>query len=448
MTKRILLTLAAFAGLVGAQVRIDILGGPENVPTIAVPDFRGAGDSAAFMNAFNQTLFSDIQDSGLFRMGAKSFYPLVVPQQPSDFQAPGPSTPARRPPWLTDWSSPPVSAKYLAFGYAASQSNQLILSGWLFDVQQANVSSAQLIGKRYFGPVDENGARKVAHEFACDIITKFGSECLLGSHIYFVSDRTGHKEIWSMDPDGSNQKQITRYNSTTITPGVSPDGTKLAFTTYAKGNPDIVVFSLETGRQLPFYSPKASLNATPSFTPDGKHILFASSVNSGYTNIYMADPNGGHIERISNTRKIEVEPKVNPKSGSDIVFVSGRSGPQQVWKMSLDGTNVEMLTTGEGDASNPAWHPNGQIITFSWTRGYEHGHFNVFLMDVATRRFDQLTHNEGRNENPNWAPDGRHLVFASNRNGGKMQIFTMLADGKNIKQLTTQGRNEMPIWGK
>src|SRR5262249_32728784 len=260
------------------------------------------------------------------------------------------------------------------FGYAASQSNQLILSGWLFDVQQANVSSAQLIGKRYFGPVDENGARKVAHEFACHIITKFGSESLLGSHTYFVSDRTGHTELWSMDPDGSNQKQITRYNSTTITPGISPDGTKLAFTTYAKGNPDIVVFSLETGRQLPFYSPKASLNATPSFTPDGRHILFASSVNSGFTNIYMSDPNGGNIKRISNTRKIEVEPKVTPKSGTDVVFVSGRSGPQQVWKMSLDGTNVEMLTTGEGDASNPAWHPNGQIIAFSWTRGYEHGH--------------------------------------------------------------------------
>ena len=69
-----------------------------------------------------------------------------------------------------------------------------MLSGWLFDVEQANVASAQVIGKRYFGPVDENGARKVAHEFAAEIIAKFGLQSLLGSHIYFVSDRTGHKE--------------------------------------------------------------------------------------------------------------------------------------------------------------------------------------------------------------------------------------------------------------
>jgi TolB protein len=423
-----------------------IIGGAQ--PTIAIPDFRGAGDVAPYMSTFNQTLFSDIQDSGLFKMVGKSLYPIVTPQQPSDFQQPGPGAPAgRRAPWLTDWSSPPVSAKYLAFGYAAAQNNQIVLSGWLFDVQQENVASAQVIGKRYFGPVDENGARKVAHEFAADIIAKFGLQSLLGSHIYFVSDRTGHKEIWSMDYDGNNQKQITHYNNTCITPSVSPDGTKLAFTTFAMGNPGIFVISLETGRKLLFYNQKVSLNETPNFSPDGKKILYASSAN-GYVNIFESDLDGSHLQRISSTRKIEVEPKVNPKTGSDIVFVSGRSGPQQIWRMSRDGTNAEMLTAGEGDASNPAWHPNGQIIAFSWTRGFEPGNFNIFLMDVASKRFDQLTHGAGRNENPNWGPDGRHLVFSSNRTGGKMQIFTMLADGTHVQQLTTQGRNEMPVWGK
>ena len=59
----------------------------------------------------------------------------------------------------------------------------------------------------------------------------------------------------------------------------------------------------------------------------------------------------------------------------------------------------------------------------------------------------QLTHGAGRNENPTWAPDGRHLVFASNRNGS-MQIYTMLADGTEVRQLTSQGNNTMPVWGK
>ena len=447
--KRTVLLLALTIGALGRtgwaqDAVIKSVGGPK--AKIAIPDFRGAGETAPLMNVFNQTLFSDVQDSSLFEMAGKSLYPLVTPQQPSEFQEPGPGA-GRRAPWLTDWSSPPVSAKYLAFGYAGPQSNQIVISGWLFDVNQSTVAAAQVFGKRYFGPLDENGARKVAHEFAADIIAKLGGETLFGSHIYFVSDRTGHKEIWSMDYDGNNQKQITHYNNTCITPSVSPDGTKLAFTTFATGNPSIFVFSLETGRKLLFYNQKVSLNATPNFTPDGKKILFASSAN-GYTNIFESDLDGSHLQRISNTRKIEVEPKVNPKTGTDIVFVSGRSGPQQIWRMSRDGSNAEMLTAGEGDASNPSWHPNGQIVAFSWTRGFEPGNFNIFLMDVASKRFDQLTHGAGRNENPNWGPDGRHLVFSSNRSGGKTQIFTMLADGTHVQQLTTQGRNEMPVWGK
>ena len=183
-----------------------------------------------------------------------------------------------------------------------------------------------------------------------------------------------------------------------------------------QGNPGIFILTTETGRRLPFYNQVASLNATPDFTPDGKQILYASSA-SGYTQIYVANLDGGNLRRISTSRAIEVEPKVNPKTGTDIVFVSGRSGPQQIYKMNFDGANVERLTNGEGEASNPSWHPDGQAIAFSWTRGFATGNFNIFLMDVATRKFSQLTFGAGRNENPSWAPDGRHLVFMSTRRG-------------------------------
>jgi TolB protein len=145
-----------------------------------------------------------------------------------------------------------------------------------------------------------------------------------------------------------------------------------------------------------------------------------------------------------------VEPKVNPKTGTDIVFVSGRGGVQQVYKMNIDGADVTRLTSGEGQASNPSWHPNGKFVAFSWTRGYEPGNWNVFIMDVSKQTYVQLTHGQGRNENPTWAPDGRHIVFASDRNSrrGEMQIYTMLADGTDIRQATRAGRNEMPVWSK
>jgi len=115
--------------------------------------------------------------------------------------------------------------------------------------------------------------------------------------------------------------------------------------------------------------------------------------------------------------------------------------------MNIDGADIVRLTDGEGEAVNPAWHPDGQKIAFAWTRGFEPGNYNIFIMDVASRAVVQLTHGVGRNENPVWAPDGLHLVYSSKR-GRTIQLFTMLADGSQQKQLTTAGNNEKPVWGR
>jgi Tol biopolymer transport system component len=63
----------------------------------------------------------------------------------------------------------------------------------------------------------------------------------------------------------------------------------------------------------------------------------------------------------------------------------------------------------------------------------------------VTRKLQQLTNNEGRNENPTWASDGAHIVYA-NKRGRDSQIWTMLADGTQKKQLTRVGSNTTPVW--
>jgi TolB protein len=118
-----------------------------------------------------------------------------------------------------------------------------------------------------------------------------------------------------------------------------------------------------------------------------------------------------------------------------------------MWHMNLDGTEMERLTPGNGYVSNPAWHKDGKYIAFAWTAGYEPGAYNIFLMDIGSKEPIQLTHGNGRNENPWWAPDGLHIVF-SIKKGNSTQLYTMLADGTNVQQLTTQGNNLQPVWVK
>ncbi len=435
---------------------------------LAVPDFRASGDAQKLMQTFNDTLWNELDSSGVVTLVAKSVYPLSVPQRAEDFVAPTARAKSTGM-WLTDWSQPPVEAADLAFGYAATQDGRLLLIGSLYNLSQATPAAATLFGpKRYLGAMDENGAKDVARQYAADILAQFGGKSLSGSKIYFVSDRTGPrtmgdgtkvgvKEIWSMDYDGSNQRQLTFYKSLSMTPTVSADGKMFAFTSYPQNernghlvddNPQIMIHSVETGRKLNFYNPKSSVVATPEFTPDGKHILLGTKIGADKDEkLYMTTLQGGELTPISHVAAIEEEPKVNPKTGTDIVFISGRTGHPQLWKMGIDGGGAEMLTDGTGDVSNPSWSPNGQWIAFAWTHGYEYGQFNIFIMDMATRMPIQLTHDTGDNENPTWAPDGLHLVYSSKK-GRVMQIFSMLANGSHVQQLTTQGNNSQPVWAK
>src|SRR6266571_3823502 len=187
--KTIPIVLLAAAAVLTAQPPSDISGviRTQERPAIAVTDMRGTGDAQRFMDGFNATLWDELANAGILKMVAKTVYPLDVPQRPQDFKPPTAPAPARRGqppqpvrngPWLTDWSGPPVSANYLAFGYTAVQDGRLVLYGWLFNTGQPDVTSAQVIGKLYFGPLDADGAKKVARDFAADILQQFGAKSL------------------------------------------------------------------------------------------------------------------------------------------------------------------------------------------------------------------------------------------------------------------------------
>ena len=130
------------------------------------------------------------------------------------------------------------------------------------------------------------------------------------------------------------------------------------------------------------------------------------------------------------------------RPGQQVAFVSDRGGTPQLYTMDADGGDVQKLPLPDmGYVIDPAWSPNGQLLAFSWRR--PNGNYDLYVMDIATHELVELTRDAGRNERPSWAPDGRHLVFESTRTGTR-QIWSMLADGTDARQLTTEGRTNRP----
>jgi TolB protein len=402
---------------------------------LAVPDFNAStqdAKNADLLKAFNETLWNDLDNAGIFDMVSKSFYPLGQVGNPADVKFEG-------------WSAPPPNAAMLAFGNLGVTGNGMTVQGWLYDVK--NVTSPQVLGKQYQDAATNDAARTTAHKFADEIIFRLGGGIagIAESKIYFVSSRSGHKEIWAMDYDGANQHEVTHLGSISLSPRVSPDGSRVAFSSLTKSGWEILMYSLELNRQVSF--PRfGGTNLSPAWSADGTRIAFSSS-RSGDPEIYTVDSSGANLKRLTSFKGPDVSPAWNRKTGAQIAWVSGRTGLPQVYTMDADGTNVQRLTD-QGYAVSPAWSPNGQFLVVSWMRKYgpgAPGAQDIYIMDIASKQWVQLTHDGGRNDFPYWSPDGRHIIFQSSR-AGSLQIWTMLADGTNQKQLTFAGANSQPNW--
>jgi TolB protein len=207
------------------------------------------------------------------------------------------------------------------------------------------------------------------------------------------------------------------------------------------------MYSMELGRMVGFPGGTAGgSNQSPAWSADGTKIAFSSS-RTGDPEIWVADANGGDLHKLTSFRGPDVSPTWNPRTNAQIAWVSGRTGEPQIYIMDQDGANIQRMTDG-GYAISPSWSPNGQFLTFSWNRKYgpgAPGGQDIYVMDIASKRWVQLTHEAGNNDFPSWAPDGRHIVF-QREIGHHTEIWSMIADGTQQQQLTHSGNNSMPNW--
>jgi TolB protein len=404
---------------------------------IAAADFKPVGtdpQTPPLKAIFDATLYSDLNNAGIFDVVSKSLSPQSMPGSPQEII-------------LSQWSDPPANAAMVAFGALSVTNGRLIVYGWLDDTR--TTGNPQILGKQYNELASSDMARTIAHRFADDIIYRLGGgiQGICETKIYFVSNRTGTKEIWVMDYDGQNQHQITHYGTITLSPRVSPDNTRLAFSTLGKYGWSVRMFSLLLNRAVSFPAgTTGSINESPAWSADGNRIAFSSS-RSGETQIWIADSDGGNLHRITSFEGPNVGPTWNPKTNAQIAWASGRTGEPQIYIMDQDGANVQRMTDG-GYAVSPNWSPSGQFLTFSWDRKYgpgAPGAQDIYVMDIASKNWLQLTHDSGNNDFPCWSPDSRHIVFQRYIDG-RTQIWSMLADGTHQQQLTHDGNNSMPNW--
>lgn len=377
----------------------------------------GGGEEARAAAALlGQVIVSDLQLSGLFRVGGplarggadlKCTFRIEGDLAGDPPAAPGPG------------GAPALSLKLLTL-----PEGQLVL------------------GKRY-GPA-RTQLRATAHHFVDQVVRLLTGEPGVSlSRICFSRGRGDRRDLYVVDYDGENLTRLTANRTLNLCPSWSPDGRRLAFTSYHRGLQGIYLLDTETGR-VQQVTATDGLNLGPNWHPDGQELLVSLS-KDGNPEIYRVDLQGRLKRRLTVSPAIEISADWSP-NGRDIVYTSDRTGSPQLYVMDADGAGRNRLTF-EGEYNDSGvWSPNGEQIVYVARTG----NLTSLVLIAATGENRRVLTGPGwrHAEDPSWAPDGRHVVFASDRTGVNKLWVLDVVDG-TARQLTFGEEPDItPAWSR
>jgi TolB protein len=338
-----LIAMTALAATARAQtpsdVRIDISSGEGRRIRIHCEALQAAGDRTAgsWSVQADEVLAHDLDWSAVFTVSRG----WVAGQQPVEVQA-------------------VVGGRFTVSG------NQVRMAGEVRDSRRGGRSSRAVPPR--------SGLALAAHQFADDIVLQFTGELGVSqTRIAFIAQTGKVKELYVMDYDGARVTPLTSDQSLASSPGWSPEGSLLLFTSYRGGaGPRLFVIAASGGKPF-LVSGRPGINTCGSYSPDGRQVVCALSFE-GNSEIYLLDARGASAQRLTNSRGIDTSPTWSP-TGREIAFTSDRTGTPQVHVMDREGGNQRRLDFDVDYTDSPAWSPKGDRIAFVVRSG---GGFDIY----------------------------------------------------------------------
>jgi Tol biopolymer transport system component len=270
--------------------------------------------------------------------------------------------------------------------------------------------------------------------------------------ITFVSNLSGNYQIYNMNLDGTDRRQITDIPEGACQPDWSPDGTRLVFvspcdsmTDYYPGSAMYIVKADGEGL-LPLPTMPGG-DYDPKWSPDGEKIAFTSLRNSGRPQLYILELDDYSVTPISEKYLTDFQPAWS-SDGKQIVFISTRKHGQQVWVMDTDGKNPQQLTHRDNGVLNyrPSWSPDGKNIIF--TQYVSEGSVpKVLIAPVNFENYSEYRVSNLPMRDAVYSPDGYWIAFEGWSAGGGHNIYIMSATGAGLTAVTDDQFYDFdPVW--
>jgi TolB protein len=274
--------------------------------------------------------------------------------------------------------------------------------------------------------------------------------------IVFQSNRTNPTEyqIYTVNPNGGRQAQLTHPPGQSFDPAWSPDGTQIVFESDRNSADRSQLFTMnKDGSKQQQLTTSPASDRVPAWSPDGKKIAFTRT-SKGHSQIYILDLASKKAQPLRAGAGDDTNPAWSP-DGTKIVFSKHDDAQSaQIDVVKLDGTRSTPLTSPPKGMSdlNPTFSPDGTRIAFERDRVNPKDPATpmaatIYVMDANGTGEKPLTKTEQFEFHPAWSPDGRRIAFAAG-NGAATQIVVVDVDGSGQQKPLTSSlhQNIYPNW--
>ncbi len=260
----------------------------------------------------------------------------------------------------------------------------------------------------------------------------------LPDEIVFYSSLTGDHEIYIIETDGTDRRQLTFSPGADMYPRVSPGGGRIAFVSERDGNPEIYVMNRDGSDQTRLTNDPAD-DIVPAWSPDGRRIVFQSKRN-GNGDLFIMNDDGSGLTQITTTA--EREGHVSWSVADRLVFNATIGEVYQLFSSDSDGGDRRRLTTSQVEEWSPEWSPDGERILFLSQRDTVDG--GIYVMDADGGNVRPIYNSRAEDWGAVWSADGSQIVFAATQADYTDDLYIMDADGSNVRLLTERGA--YPSW--
>ena len=224
-----------------------------------------------------------------------------------------------------------------------------------------------------------------------------------GARVAFSSFRDGDSEIYVMDAAGGGPVNLTRHASLDRSPTWSPDGRRIAFESdRAGGSPHIFAMNADgSGVEQLTYEAQAPWAVLPAWSPDGSSIACVSGQGTE-VGIFSLDPASGALRLISKEGLLATSPSWSP-DGARIAYtaVDTTRDFSHVWVMGADGSGARQLTFAEAWDGTPTWSPDGTRIAFARLVDVQ-TRYDIYIVPVAGGAEERVTDDPHDDMHPDW----------------------------------------------